>query len=56
LIVSCLLRGRLTMNSIRSVFHVRNLLTLPLSPVGEREGVRGMKMLRRNLNLVSETF
>ena len=41
LIVPCLLKGWLTMNSIRSVFHVRNLLTLPLSPAGEREGVRG---------------
>jgi hypothetical protein len=41
LIVSCLLRRSLMMNSVRFVFHVRNLLTLPLSPAGGREGVRG---------------
>jgi hypothetical protein len=29
------------MNSVRFVFHVRNLLTLSLSPTGEREGMRG---------------
>jgi len=56
LIVPCLLKGPLMMNSVRSVFHVRNLLTLSLSPAGERERVRGMEILRRNLNLVSETF
>jgi hypothetical protein len=41
LIVPCLLKGPLMMNSVRFVFHVRNLLTLPLSPAGERERVRG---------------
>jgi hypothetical protein len=41
LIVSCLLRQSLMMNSVRFVFHVRNLLTLPLSPAVGREGGRG---------------
>jgi hypothetical protein len=44
------------MDSIRFIFHGEDPPSPPPLPGGERVGVRGVEILRRKQNLVSEAF